>query len=41
MQGCDYFHPNKQKSLAGDPVRKSQLEGIAFGIQQKEKCIMH
>jgi hypothetical protein len=38
----DYFHPIKQKSLAAplrDPGRKSQLEVVASGIQQKEKCV--
>ena len=35
----DYFHPNEQKSLAGEPGRKSQLEAVASGIRQKEKCV--
>ena len=30
MKGVFFFHPNKQKSLAGDPEEKKTLEYRAF-----------
>jgi len=38
VQGCDYFHPHKQKLLAGDPGKKLQIEVVGSGIQQKENA---